>query len=60
MNLKEFKIFLIVFILAFQIKAQTGEIYGRIISSDGDSIGAAFVSSRNCAVTWFPARSIMC
>tara|TARA_Y100000766_G_C18915148_1_gene610763 strand:- start:1394 stop:5035 length:3642 start_codon:yes stop_codon:yes gene_type:complete len=44
MNLKEFKIFLIVFILAFQIKAQTGEIYGRIISSDGDSIGAAFVS----------------
>ena len=30
--------------MSFKINAQTGEIYGTIINSDGDSIGAAFVS----------------
>ena len=44
MSLKGFKIFLIVLFWTFKIKAQTGEIYGTIINSDGDSIGAAFVS----------------
>ena len=44
MNFKAIKICVIVLICAFKLKAQTGEIYGVIINSDGDSIGAAFVS----------------
>lgn len=44
MSLKGFKIFLIVLFGAFKINAQTGEIYGTIVNSDGDSIGASFVS----------------
>jgi len=44
MSFYRLKIFIIVFFCAFKIKAQTGEIYGTIINSDKDSIGAAFVS----------------
>ena len=44
MSFRVFKIFIIVLFCSFNIKAQTGEIYGTIINSEGDSIGAAFVS----------------
>ena len=44
MTFNAFKIFVIIFFCAFKTKAQTGEIYGVIISNDGDSVGAAFVS----------------
>ena len=44
MSLKRLKIIPILILCAFKIKAQTGEIYGKILSVDGDSIGAAFVS----------------
>lgn len=44
MNIKRLQILVITFLCAFNLKAQTGEIYGVLKNSEGDSLPMAFLS----------------